>query len=330
LKSILITGVAGFIGYHVASRLSSFEFNLVGIDNLNTYYDSNLKQSRIGLLENSIIFHEGDISDEKFLNEIFEKYNFSIVIHLAAQAGVRYSIDNPDAYINSNINGFYNILETCRNHPVKHLVFASSSSVYGRNTKIPFEESDQADQPVSLYAATKKSNELMAHTYSHLYKIPITGLRFFTVYGPYGRPDMAYFNFIDRYFQNKPIKIFNNGDFENDLFRDFTFIDDIVEAIVKLIALPPSSEIPYDIFNIGNNQPERLMEFINVLEECLSKSLGEEIEFIKEFEAIKPGDVRATFASIDKLHQKINYKPNTPLREGLQKFTDWYVKYYRK
>src|SRR5690606_527332 len=244
-------------------------------------------------------FIKGDISDKEMITEIFKEYKPNIVVNLAAQAGVRYSIENPDVYIQSNIIGFYNILEACRHYPVDHLVYTSSSSVYGSNKKVPFEETDFVDNPVSLYASTKKSNELMAHTYSHLYKIPATGLRFFTVYGPMGRPDMAYFGFTDKYFAGEPIKIFNNGDFENDLYRDFTYVDDIVEGIERLLSNPPVEEgvVPHKVFNIGNSNPEKLMVFIGTLEKCLSNSLGRSIEFKKKFEPIMPGDVPATYAS---------------------------------
>ncbi|MGI6093673.1 MAG: GDP-mannose 4,6-dehydratase, partial [Negativicutes bacterium] len=262
--------------------------------------------------------------------QIFGKYKPNIVVNLAAQAGVRYSIENPDAYIQSNIIGFYNILEACRYNPVDHLIYASSSSVYGANKKVPFAESDFVDNPVSLYAATKKSNELMAYTYSHLYQIPATGLRFFTVYGPLGRPDMAYFNFTQKYFAGEPIRIFNNGDFANDLYRDFTYIDDIIEGIVRLLANPPSrvTTALHQVFNIGNNRPERLMVFIETLEKCLSKAVGKEVVFDKRFEPIKPGDVPATFASTDLLQQAIGFKPETTIEEGLQRFADWYCEYY--
>ena len=251
-------------------------------------------------------------------------------MNLAAQAGVRYSIENPDVYIQSNVIGFYNILEACRHHPVDHLVYASSSSVYGANKKVPFEETDFVDTPVSLYASTKKSNELMAHTYSHLYNIPATGLRFFTVYGPMGRPDMAYFGFTDKYFAGESIKIFNNGDFENDLYRDFTYIDDIVIGIERLIGAPPTDGVPHRVFNIGNNNPEKLMVFIETLEKALSNATGRSVEFDKVFEPIKPGDVPATYASTDRLHEAVGFKPQTSIEEGLQKFADWYVEYYEK
>ncbi|CAH0318938.1 UDP-N-acetylglucosamine 4-epimerase [Peribacillus simplex] len=252
-------------------------------------------------------------------------------MNLAAQAGVRYSIENPDAYIQSNIIGFYNILEACRNNPVDHLVYASSSSVYGANKKVPFSEADMVDNPVSLYASTKKSNELMAYTYSHLYKIPATGLRFFTVYGPMGRPDMAYFGFTEKYFQGEAIKIFNNGDFENDLYRDFTYIDDIVEGIERLLSNPSirDNNVPHKIFNIGNNSPEKLMTFIETLEKCLSNVLSSEVQFEKIFEPIKPGDVPATYASTELLEEAVGFKPETSIEEGLQKFVNWYCKYYK-
>ncbi|MCR3921075.1 MAG: GDP-mannose 4,6-dehydratase [Firmicutes bacterium] len=269
------------------------------------------------------------IKAKDLLMKTFAEFKPKIVVNLAAQAGVRYSIENPDAYIQSNIIGFFNILEACRYHPVEHLVYASSSSVYGANKKVPFSESDFVDHPVSLYAATKKSNELMAYTYSHLYKIPATGLRFFTVYGPLGRPDMAYFSFTQKYFAGEPIKIFNNGDFANDLYRDFTYIDDIVEGVTRLLEYPLTETVPHQIFNIGNNNPEKLMTFINTLEKCLQKSTGREVLFTKIFEPLKPGDVPATYASTDLLQKAIGFKPQTSIEEGLQKFTDWYVTYYQ-
>lgn len=329
-NTILITGAAGFIGYHLAKKLLEKKYDVLGIDNMNTYYDVKLKEYRLEKLMpyDNFKFIEMSISDKDQLNSIFDQYHPKVVINLAAQAGVRYSIENPDTYIESNIIGFFNILEACRFHPVDHLIYASSSSVYGSNKKVPFEESDFVDHPVSLYAATKKSNELMAHTYSHLYKIPSTGLRFFTVYGPMGRPDMAYFGFADKYFNEESIKIFNNGDFENDLYRDFTYIDDIVEGIVRLIDHPPVKDVPSAVFNIGNNNPEKLMVFIRTLEKCLSKSLNREVIFDKVFEPIKPGDVPATYASTDLLQKAVGFKPKTSIEEGLQQFTDWYVDYY--
>ncbi|QIZ05639.1 NAD-dependent epimerase/dehydratase family protein [Priestia megaterium] len=332
-KTYLITGAAGFIGYYLSRKLLENGFRVIGIDNINDYYDVNLKYTRLELLNSyeNFTFIKGDISDKVMMTNTFEEYKPNIVVNLAAQAGVRYSIENPDVYIQSNIVGFYNILEACRHNPVDHLLYASSSSVYGANKKVPFEETDMVDNPVSLYAATKKSNELMAHTYSHLYKIPATGLRFFTVYGPLGRPDMAYFGFTQKYFSGEPIKIFNNGDFDNDLFRDFTYIDDIVEGIERLLSNPPVGEenVPHKVFNIGNNSPEKLMTFIETLEKCLSISLDREVLFEKVFEPIKPGDVPATYASTELLEKAIDFKPKTTIEEGLQKFTDWYCEYYK-
>ncbi|USK38695.1 SDR family NAD(P)-dependent oxidoreductase [Cytobacillus firmus] len=331
-KTYLITGAAGFIGYYLSKKLLEQGCQVIGIDNVNDYYDVNLKHTRLGNLEpyEKFTFIKGDISDKDMLMRTFEEYKPNVVVNLAAQAGVRYSIENPDVYIQSNIIGFYNILEACRYYPVDHLVYASSSSVYGANKKVPFEETDFVDNPVSLYASTKKSNELMAQTYSHLYKIPATGLRFFTVYGPLGRPDMAYFGFTDKYFAGEPIKIFNNGDFENDLYRDFTYIDDIVVGIERLISSPPVDTVPHKVFNIGNNSPEKLMTFIGALEKALSNSLGREVVFEKVFEPIKPGDVPATYASTDRLQQAVGFKPETPIEDGLQKFADWYAEYYKK
>ncbi|MEC1719049.1 SDR family NAD(P)-dependent oxidoreductase [Schinkia azotoformans] len=330
-KTYLITGAAGFIGYYLSRKLLEQGCKVIGIDNVNDYYDVNLKHARLGQLEpyEKFTFIKGDISDKDMMMKTFEEYKPNIVVNLAAQAGVRYSIENPDVYIQSNIIGFYNILEACRYNSVDHLVYASSSSVYGANKKVPFEETDFVDNPVSLYASTKKSNELMAHTYSHLYKIPATGLRFFTVYGPMGRPDMAYFGFADKYFAGEPIKIFNNGDFENDLYRDFTYVDDIVEGIERLLSNPPEGEVQHKVFNIGNNSPEKLMVFIETLEKALSKALGKEVQFEKVFEPIKPGDVPATYASTDQLQKAVGFKPETSIEEGLQKFADWYVDYYK-
>ncbi|WP_096156443.1 GDP-mannose 4,6-dehydratase [Bacillus sp. FJAT-45066] len=329
-KVYLITGAAGFIGYYLSKKLLEGGCQVIGIDNVNDYYDVKLKHARLEQLQpfDKFTFIEGDISDKPMINSVFEEYKPNIVVNLAAQAGVRYSIENPDVYIKSNIIGFYNILEACRYYPVDHLVYASSSSVYGANKKVPFEETDFVDTPVSLYASTKKSNELMAHTYSHLYKIPATGLRFFTVYGPMGRPDMAYFGFTKKYFAGEPIKIFNNGDFDNDLYRDFTYIDDIVEGIERLIGKPPVDVVPHKVFNIGNNNPEKLMTFIETLEKSLSNALGKEVLFEKNFEAIKPGDVPATYASTNLLQEAVGFKPTTSIAEGLQKFADWYVDYY--
>src|SRR5699024_6153042 len=293
-QKIIITGVAGFIGHALVKKLIENNFFVIGIDNTNDYYDINLKQTRLNELKNceAFTFIEADIAAKDKVMDIFKKYEPSFVVNLAAQAGVRYSLEHPDVYMESNVIGFYNILEACRHYPVDHLIYASSSSVYGANKKVPFEETDFVDHPVSLYAASKKSNELMAHTYSHLYDIPATGLRFFTVYGPMGRPDMAYYGFTDNFFAGEPIKIFNNGDFENDLYRDFTYIDDIVEGMERLIDNPPVSEegTKHKVYNIGNNKPEKLMTFITALEEALSSSLGRTVEFEKIYEPIKPGD----------------------------------------
>jgi len=332
-ETYLVTGAAGFIGYYLSDRLLKEGKNVIGVDNLNKYYDVNLKQSRLSLLEGreGFKFLKYDISNKLQMENIFQTSRIDYVVNLAAQAGVRYSIENPDVYIQSNIIGFYNILELCRHYPVKHLVYASSSSVYGSNQKVPFEETDFVDHPVSLYAATKKSNELMAHTYSHLYDIPSTGLRFFTVYGPMGRPDMAYFSFTDDFFKENTIKIFNNGDFENDMYRDFTYIDDVVEGIIKVIQSPPILLQPmHNLLNIGNNSPEKLMSFVNTLENCLSKSLGKTVRFNKCFEPIKLGDVYKTYASTKRLEKLTGFKPTTSINDGLQKFTNWYVEYYNK
>ena len=332
-KTILVTGAAGFIGAFLSKALLEEGHTVIGIDNLNDYYDVNLKHERLKALEpeEDFTFIKLDLADKQAVDELFEQNRPQIVINLAAQAGVRYSIENPDVYIQSNIVGFHNILEACRAYPVDHLIYASSSSVYGANKKVPFEESDRVDNPVSLYAATKKSNELMAHTYSHLYGIPASGLRFFTVYGPMGRPDMAYFKFANMFFDQEPIRIYNNGDFENDLYRDFTYVDDIVAGIVGLLDTPPSEngeEAQHTVYNIGNNTPVKLMDFILTLEKALSNALGRDMEFEKIYEPIKPGDVPATYASTDKLENAIGYKPSTPIAEGLQNFADWYVKYY--
>lgn len=330
MKTYLVTGAAGFIGYYLSKRLLDEGHQVVGIDNLNDYYDVNLKYERLNLINNrqNFIFYKCDISNKEQIEEVFKLHNFDYVINLAAQAGVRYSLINPDTYIESNVIGFYNILELVRKFPVKHLVYASSSSVYGSTKKVPFEEADFVDNPVSLYAGTKKTNELMAYTYSHLYDIPTTGLRFFTVYGPMGRPDMAYFSFTDKYFKGEPIKIFNNGDFENDLYRDFTYIDDIIEGVVRVTHKPPLDKPKYRVLNIGNNNPEKLMYFIETLEKSLSNALGKEVVFKKEFESIKPGDVMRTYASTDKLEELTEFKPITKLEEGLYEFSKWYVKYY--
>jgi UDP-glucuronate 4-epimerase len=329
-KTYLVTGAAGFIGFFLSKKLLEMGCRVVGVDNMNDYYDVSLKQARLEQLKpyGNFTFIKMDISERDEVEKIFKVWKPAIVINLAAQAGVRYSMENPDAYIQSNIVGFFNILEACRHCPVEHLVYASSSSVYGANEKLPFEETDSVDHPVSLYAATKKSNELMAYTYSHLYGIPATGLRFFTVYGPWGRPDMAYFSFANKYFEGEPIRIYNNGDRSKDLSRDFTYIDDIIEGVVRIIPNPPWSEVPNKIYNIGNNKPEKLMVFVETLERCLSRAAGKDVVFKKLFEPIKPGDVPATYASIKLLEEAVGFKPETPIEEGLQKFADWYIEHY--
>lgn len=337
----LVTGGAGFIGFSLTEKLLVLGCKVIGIDNLNKYYDVNLKYERLKQLEkyNNFAFIKGDISGKDTVNKVFEEYKPNIVVNLAAQAGVRYSIQNPDSYIQSNIIGFYNILEACRHsyksyQGVEHLVFASSSSVYGANTKVPFSTEDKVDNPVSLYAATKKSNELMAHTYSQLYGIPCTGLRFFTVYGPWGRPDMAYFSFTQKIFKGEAIKVFNHG----DCYRDFTYIDDIVEAVVRILCNPPAKRvdkdsilngIQYAVYNIGNNKPEHLMDFIAALEKALSNAVGRKIVAKKEFLPMQPGDVKTTYADIGPLQEVFGFKPSTSIEEGLQKFANWYVDYYK-
>ncbi|MCB8817594.1 SDR family NAD(P)-dependent oxidoreductase [Desulfosporosinus shakirovi] len=335
-KLYLITGGAGFIGFFLSKKLLEQGCRVVGIDNMNDYYDVNLKVSRLKLLGGyeRYTFIKGDIADKEAVTKVFEEYKPNIIMNLAAQAGVRYSIENPDSYIESNIIGFYNILEACRHNPVDHLVYASSSSVYGANTKVPFSTDDKVDNPVSLYAATKKSNELMAHTYSQLYGIPTIGLRFFTVYGPMGRPDMAYFGFTQKIFKGETINVFNFG----DCYRDFTYIDDIVESVARILCNPPAKKvdkdsilngIQYAVYNIGNNQPEQLMDYIAALEKALSKAVGREIIAKKEFLPMQPGDVKATYSDSSPLERDFEFKPSTSIEEGLQRFADWYVEYYK-
>ncbi|WPP53303.1 NAD-dependent epimerase [Catalinimonas niigatensis] len=335
-KKILVTGAAGFIGFHLSQKLCQQGHTVVGIDNLNDYYDPNLKKARLELLKglDGFSFHKVDLLEKERIDQLFATEKFHYVVNLAAQAGVRYSLVNPYAYIDANVTGFLNILEACRHYPVEHLIYASSSSVYGANTKMPFSVHHNVDHPVSLYAATKKSNELMAHTYSNLYHIPTTGLRFFTVYGPYGRPDMALFLFTKAILEDRPIDVYNNGEMK----RDFTYVDDIVEGIVKLlphIAAPnpkwdgeqpdaASSFVPYAIYNIGNNNPVKLMDFIGTLEQALGK------EAQKNLMPIQDGDVPATFADVDSLIEDVGFKPATPLKDGIQKFVDWYRAYYNK
>lgn len=320
--AILVTGAAGFIGFHLSKQLLGQGIEVIGYDNINDYYDVNLKYSRLEILNKykNFKFYKANLEDKKVLADVFDEDKPNIVINLAAQAGVRYSIENPDAYIQSNLVGFANLLECCREYKVEHLLYASSSSVYGQNAKIPFSIEDRVDHPISLYAATKKSNELMAHTYSHLFNIPTTGLRFFTVYGEYGRPDMAYFGFANKIVKGEAIKIFNNGDMK----RDFTYINDIVEGIIKLIKNSKALKLepPYKIYNIGNNQPVKLMDFIEILE----KHLGRKAE--KEFLPMQPGDVPITFADVDELMNDVGFKPNTSIDTGLRKFVEWYKEYF--
>ena len=339
-KTIIVTGAAGFIGANLVKRLLSNvpSINIIGIDSVNDYYDVKLKEYRLDELcrNNRFTFIKGNIADKELIEAVFESYRPDVVVNLAAQAGVRYSITNPDTYIESNISGFFNILEACRNHPVEHLVYASSSSVYGSNKKVPYSTEDKVDNPVSLYAATKKSNELMAHAYSKLYNIPSTGLRFFTVYGPAGRPDMAYFSFTNKLVNEETIKIFNFG----NCWRDFTFIDDIVEGIEKVMQGAPEKKNgedgllipPYAIYNIGNNHPENLLDFVRILSEELVRAgvLPENYDFDshKELVPMQPGDVPITFADTDALEKDYGFKPNTSLRDGLRKFAEWYKEFY--
>jgi len=346
MGKVLITGTAGFIGHHLAMLLNSLGYKVIGLDEINDYYDVGLKQDRLRLqginvddisygkmLQGKIDFIQLKLEDEEALFSLFESQKIDYVVNLAAQAGVRYSIENPKAYLNSNIIGFLNILEACRKYPVKHLVYASSSSVYGLNDKLPFKTSDCTDHPMALYGATKKSNEVMAHSYSHLYGIPSTGLRFFTVYGPLGRPDMALFLFAEAIRKNEPINVFGQG----KMMRDFTYVADIVMAISKLLVKPPkrdsaikgekltgnTSSAPYSIYNIGNNSPVGLMEYIEALEEALGKKAK------KNFMDIQPGDVIATYANVDDLYEYIDFKPKTMVQDGINKFIEWYTKYYK-
>ena len=339
MKKILVTGGAGFIGSNLVKRLFRElpEGTVVNIDNLNDYYDPSLKEYRLAELEKQVPagveyrFVKGSIADRELVNRLFEEYRFDIVVNLAAQAGVRYSIENPDVYIESNVIGFYNILEACRHYPVEHLVYASSSSVYGGNKKVPFSTDDRVDTPVSLYAATKKSNELMAHCYSKLYDIPSTGLRFFTVYGPAGRPDMAYFGFANKLVKGETIKIFNYGNCK----RDFTYIDDIVEGVKRVMQHAPEAQegkAPYKIYNIGNSNPENLLDFVSILQEELVAAgvLPADYDFKSHQELVpmQPGDVVATFADVSELERDFGFKPTTSLREGLRRFARWYKEFY--
>lgn len=324
-KKVLVTGAAGFIGFHLAKRLLSLGASVCGIDNLNDYYDVSLKEARLTILEKepAFTFARGDLANEAAVTKLFEDFRPDIVVNLAAQAGVRYSIDNPRSYIQSNIVGFFNILEACRHYPVEHLLYASSSSVYGNQEKTPFATTDNVDHPISLYAATKKSDELMAYTYSHLYGIPATGLRFFTVYGPWGRPDMAYFKFTNKIVRGEPIQIYNHG----DMLRDFTYVDDIVRGVENMLCNPPKANEfgdRYKVYNIGNNKPEKLMDFIETLE----KAIGREAK--KEYLPMQPGDVYQTYADVTDLIRDFDFKPSTSIAEGLGRFAEWYKDYYKK
>jgi UDP-glucuronate 4-epimerase len=329
METILVTGSIGFIGFHLTQRLLNEGFAIVGIDNINDYYDVSLKLARLEILkqQDKFQFYQLDLSDRQGIKALFNNQPIDVVVNLAAQAGVRYSLENPDAYVDSNLVGFVNILEGCRHNKIEHLVYASSSSVYGVNQKIPFSTKDNVNHPISLYAATKKANELMAHTYSHLYNLPTTGLRFFTVYGPWGRPDMSYFIFTEKILAGKPIPIFNYGKMQ----RDFTYIDDIVEGIVRVISHLPtasnntnsSSLAPYALYNIGNNQPVELIDFISAIE----KSLG--ITAKKELLPMQPGDVPITYADVDDLFKAVGFKPSTSLEQGISEFVNWYRDFYQ-
>ena len=339
-KIVFITGASGFIGSNLAKRILTTEpdTKVIGLDNMNDYYDVRIKEARLAELQKfeNYIFIKGNLADKALINSIFEQYHPDIVVNLGAQAGVRYSITNPDAYIESNMIGFYNILEACRHYPVEHLVYASSSSVYGSNKKVPYSTDDKVDNPVSLYAATKKSNELMAHAYSKLYNIPSTGLRFFTVYGPAGRPDMAYFGFTNKLVNGETIKIFNYGNCK----RDFTYVDDIVEGVVRVMAKAPEKKNgedglpipPYAVYNIGNSSPENLLDFVQILSEELVRAgvlpADYDFEAHKELVPMQPGDVPVTFADTEPLERDFGFKPHTPLRDGLRKFAEWYKEFY--
>lgn len=345
-KIVLVTGAAGFIGSNLVNELFNTvqEITIVGLDSLNDYYDVSIKEYRLKEIEkiattkikSKWFFVKGNLADRELINNLFEKYKFDVVVNLAAQAGVRYSITNPDAYIESNLIGFYNILEACRNNPVEHLVYASSSSVYGTNKKVPYSTDDKVDNPASLYAATKKANELMAHSYSKLYNIPSTGLRFFTVYGPAGRPDMAYFGFTNKLIKGETIQIFNFGNCK----RDFTYVDDIVEGVKRVMSCAPEKETgedglpvpPYRVYNIGNSSPENLLDFVDTLQQELVRAgvLPEDYDFEahKELVPMQPGDVPVTFADTSALERDFGFKPATPLREGLRKFAVWYKDFY--
>jgi UDP-glucuronate 4-epimerase len=333
-SAILVTGAAGFIGFHVARQLLAEGREVVGLDNLNSYYDPALKHSRLDVLQQDsrFSFIRADLTDRPAIAAVFAKHRFEVVLHLAAQAGVRHSIEQPQSYVDSNLQGFVNILEECRHHGCRHLIYASSSSVYGSNTRLPFSVRDRTDHPVSLYAATKRANELMAHSYSHLYDLPVTGLRFFTVYGPWGRPDMAIFLFTKAIVEGRPIKLFNHG----KMRRDFTFVDDVSQAVVRLIDRPPerrpdwdgnhpdpsTSAAPWRIYNIGNNRPEQLLHVVELLEEHLGRKAA------KEMLPMQPGDVEATYADVADLERDIGFRPSTPIETGIASFAKWYREYH--
>ena len=322
-KTYLITGGAGFIGFHLSKSLLERGAQVIGFDNMNDYYDVKLKEDRLAILDayDKYSFIRGDLADNADVFRVFQEYRPQIVVNLGAQAGVRYSIDNPGAYMASNMMGFFHVLEGCRYFPVEHLVYASSSSVYGGNEKVPFSTEDKVDEPVSLYAATKKSNELMAHAYSKLYRIPVTGLRFFTVYGPFGRPDMAYYKFTQKILAGEPIQLYNRG----DMYRDFTYIDDIVRGVENILCNPPGENAKgafYKLYNIGNNKPVKLMDYVAALEKCLGK------EAKKEYLPMQPGDVYQTYADVTDLMRDYDFKPETSIEEGLAKFVEWYKNYY--
>ncbi|HKD79510.1 MAG TPA: NAD-dependent epimerase [Candidatus Angelobacter sp.] len=324
MDKVLVTGCAGFIGFHLSKKLIERGVGVMGLDNLSPFYDEGLKAGRLAILRPmpGFVFTKGDITDRPFIESYFEKTEFGPVIHLAAQAGVRYSLENPHVYVNSNVVGFVNLMEAARSRKVPHFVYASSSSVYGANSKTPFSEKDNVDSPVSLYAATKKSNELMAHVYAHLYQMPVTGLRFFTVYGPWGRPDMALFKFCKAILRGEPIDVYNHG----KMLRDFTYVDDVVEGVIRAMENPPkagSRAAPARIFNIGNSQPVELLKLIRVVEDKIGKKA------IINMLPLQPGDVPATYADIDELSHAVGYRPNTPIEVGVSRFVDWYRKNYQ-
>ena len=331
MKKVLVTGCAGFIGFHVSQRLMKMGCGVTGLDNLNPFYNEGLKPARLELLQKQKAFElvQGDIGDRTLVDRVFHQYEFGPVVHLAAQAGVRYSLENPYLYVHSNLEGFVNLLEAARHKSTPHFVYASSSSVYGANRKIPFSEQDNVDHPVSLYAATKKSNELMAHAYAHLYRLPLTGLRFFTVYGPWGRPDMAMFKFCKAILEGSPVDVYNHGGMK----RDFTYIDDVVEGVIRTMENPPASKspnssedltcAPHRVYNIGNNQPVELSRLIQLLEQKIGKTAD------KRMLPMQPGDVPMTYADVDSLAQAVGYRPRTPIEEGVSHFVDWYRQYYK-